>query len=440
MPKRRNIGIIAAWIVLVLTTTLLTGNHRISRNISTTSVEKYELLNDGTLEVVVASGGGCVQGKTCRYFASNANNNVTAIRNHITNCGSVEQIPNHYWLQLLSNAAKIPYTMSCSGGGGFLQYLQMARHRGPIPFTNSNKKWSVQDLCDTSSSPQNDFLELVSNDHGIQDQLWKAIRIDQSDTNHQVGSSEPDDAVISFGSLNQLIPFTAYPKLLLRAPRSKPIRSIGIIFDFSEKRTPKIALELVKYLLQHFPDAAIQLHPTTNTDMRATFTRIMKAKTVVICGHSNNLCNFPAMANRDATSVYLYGGDVKKKPKVQSWTSPRLASNFTSTLTDEQLFHWLHNQDANVAKDIIIKNWPLFRTADTPIQEQEQRHANTASEDHDSLSSSHHHKSETSLQQNHHTDHHIQHSHDETAMNNYRDSHHHESSTDEVFSTTISSK
>ena len=225
----------------------------------------------------------------------------------------------------------------------------------------------------------------------VQDMQWLAHH---TDTAHRI-QHDHDDAVIHVrlgdvfrGQNDQkigLLPHGAYSDLLSQNEQQQddtgPLQSIGIVTQAFEKqhvrsfdknarllhRSQLVALDLQRHLQTLFPSAIVRIHNGPDETPLHSMVRLIQAKRIAICGPST-FCTLPTLATNG--KGYFFRGEkhspwvhrlVRRFPeRLESFTAPRLANNYTTVLSDEEILMWVRNQPTRM--NDAISSPPLLRT------------------------------------------------------------------------------
>mmetsp|Transcript_20946 Transcript_20946/g.34616 ORF Transcript_20946/g.34616 Transcript_20946/m.34616 type:complete len:495 (-) Transcript_20946:95-1579(-) len=341
----------------------------------------------------------------CSYFVNLPNlpmrvaETPKRIHYHIEDCSDDHlgiELAEYYGHYLLANAAQVPFTMTCGvaneGEDSVLRRFQTDNEfPGPPPVDVAGHQYSVYDVCFACyglSSWCDRGPELMV--ETFRQDMWKMA-------NSPFGQSlESEDAVVHLrlgdalkagrDEGTGLLPFRSYSRLLKRVENeSGPLATISVVtqtFDpsasrendiHSLERSELVAKDFIVHLRETFPHAVVVLRNSPADTPFVTYVRIMKANKVTICG-ATTFCTYAALSNPAIS--YLFESEklnpwvkrLRYLETVRTYDTPRLASNYAGSLTDNQLLHWLRHQDPNGSD--VITSPPLFRVPKTKFMYQ----------------------------------------------------------------------
>lgn len=352
-------------------------------------------LDDGTLLVHQMP-----ETAACSYFATLPNLPMRVpeppkrLHYHIEDCSDDHlgiELAEYFGHYLLANAAQVPYTMTCgnadTAGNSVLALMQTDNEfPGPPPVDITGFTYNAYDVCFTCyglSSWCERGPDLMVDT--FQQDMWKLV-------NTEFGQSvQPEDAVVHLrlgDALESgrdegigLLPFRSYSRLLRRAENDMgPLETISVVtqtFDEAASRpqdkkslarSEMVTKDFLDHLRENFPHAKVTLHNSPADTPFVTYIRLIKARKTAICG-ATTFCTYPVLANPGISYVFeteKLNPWVKRlgfMDAVRTYDTPRLASNYAGSLTDNQLMHWLRHQDPN-GNDVITSP-PLFRVPKT---------------------------------------------------------------------------
>ena len=269
---------------------------------------------------------------------------------------------------------------------------------GPVPHglggtVEPDTVWSPAKVCNACRGAGWHCPEGIHTLHHsmVQDMQWLAHH---TDTAHRI-QHDHDDAVIHVrlgdvfrGQNDQkigLLPHGAYSDLLSQNEQQQddtgPLQSIGIVTQAFEKqhvrsfdknarllhRSQLVALDLQRHLQTLFPSAIVRIHNGPDETPLHSMVRLIQAKRIAICGPST-FCTLPTLATNG--KGYFFRGEkhspwvhrlVRRFPeRLESFTAPRLANNYTTVLSDEEILMWVRNQPTRM--NDAISSPPLLRT------------------------------------------------------------------------------